>query len=353
MLVVHMDSGLGNQMLDYAEYLAIKEANPDKEICIETIIYDISGNHDGMFSQWNGYELERIFGIKASMLKETMEKDAWKRVVAKTEKSEFWNNCWNYAPVITQALNDEGYKLINMQKNSRQIYIDEHKRKACAVRQLLRSLFTTAPGYFVKRCAKRVFQSEIIRKENAKFDMYQKYNDNVYTGHSLLFKYKGFGLERIDSQVRKCFIFPDITDDNNLSILSEIHSCNSVAIHARRSDMLFLNDYCYKFGYFKRAVKYIKRHVSDPVFFFFCDDESRGWCEKNEDVFDLDSKTDKIKYITWNSGKESYRDMQLMAECKNNIFTESSFGFWGAYLNKNPNKITCSPDPTIISTNWF
>ena len=41
MRIVHMDSGLGNQMLDYAEYLAIKEANPEGEYYIEKLIYEL------------------------------------------------------------------------------------------------------------------------------------------------------------------------------------------------------------------------------------------------------------------------------------------------------------------------
>ena len=53
MRVVHMDSGLGNQMLDYAEFLAIQESNPDDICYLETIIYDLP-HVPGMFSQWNG-----------------------------------------------------------------------------------------------------------------------------------------------------------------------------------------------------------------------------------------------------------------------------------------------------------
>lgn len=59
----------------------------------------------------------------------------------------------------------------------------------------------------------------------------------------------------------------------------------------------------------------------------------------------MDFKVDKVYFVDWNKGEESFRDMQLMAECKHNIFTQSSFGFWGAYLNTNPDKITCAPDP--------
>lgn len=353
MRVVHMDSGLGNQMLDFAEYLAIRQENPDGEIYVETAIYDIKNDHDGMISQWNGYELERIFGIRLPLLKDKVGEEAWNRIVDKTEKSRFWENGWAYSDVITKAINDEGYQLSNMQKNARTNIIAEHKAKKRLYRQIIRSFFQTAPGYHLKRMMKMKMQDKLIAQENARFDVFQKYPDNVFTGHSLELKYMGEGIEKIDRQLREYLHFPEIQDTKNLQALEEIKSCNAVAIHARRSDMLFLNGYCYKYGFFRRSVNYIKKHVEKPVFFFFCDEKSRGWCEDNHRIFGLDFQKDDIRFITWNSGAESYRDMQLMAECKHNIFTESSFGFWGAYLNRNPDKITCAPDPVILATNWF
>lgn len=353
MRVVHMDSGLGNQMLDFAEYLAIRQENPDGEIYVENVIYDIP-NHDGMISQWNGYELERIFGIKLPMLKDKIGSEAWQRIVDKTEQSNFWKNeKWDYASVITQAINDEGFHLTNMQKNSRSNIVAEQKAKEKLPRRMLRSFFQTAAGYQIKRIVKMHMQSKLIAAENAKYNVFQKYPDNTFVGHSFAFKYMGFGIEKIDQELREYFRFPKITDEKNAEALKKIQECNAVAIHARRSDMLFLNGYCYKYGFFRRAVKYIKKHVEKPVFFFFCDEKSRGWCEENQRIFGLNFKKDEIRFVTWNSGTESFRDMQLMAECKHNIFTESTFGFWGAYLNRNPDKITCAPDPTILANHWF
>ncbi len=353
MRVVHMDSGLGNQMLDYAEYLAIRKSNPEGEIYVETLIYELPGNQDGMISQWNGYELERVFGINLPMLKDKLGADAWKRVIDKTEKSEFWNHGWNYAPVITEAINEEGYQLTNLQKNSRQNIIQEQAGKKKTFRKLLTGFFQTAPGYHLKRIMKLQLQDRLIAAENEKYNVFQKYPEDTFVGHSFAFKYMGFGIEKIDKELRESFKFPPIEDSQNADAMKEILSCNAVAIHARRGDMLSYNGYCYRYGFFRRAVHYIKRHVTDPVFFFFCDENSRGWCEENEKIFGLNFQKDSIRFVTWNAGKDSFRDMQLMAACRHNIFTESTFGFWGAYLNENPEKITCAPDPTILATNWF
>lgn len=350
---MHMDSGLGNQMLDFAEYLAIKKANPDEEVFLETVLYEISDDRPGMYSKWNGYELERIFNIHPQMLKDKLGKDAWHRIVTITDQSMFWEKGWDYAPVIIKALESEGIYLKNMQKDSRDIIIAEHEMKQKPWRKMITSFFHTKLGYHIKRITKKLLQKQIVEAENVKYDVYQKYQDNIYTGHSLSFEYKGFGIEKIDKELRNYFKFPDITDRRNLKILQEIHNCNAVAIHARRGDMLSRNNYCYQYGFFRRSVKHIKKNIEKPVFFFFCDEYSRGWCEQNAKIFGLNFQKDEIRFVTWNDGEKSYIDMQLMAQCKHNIFTESSFGFWGAYLNLNPQKITCAPDPTILATNWF
>lgn len=351
MIVVHMDSGLGNQMLDYAEYLAICEANPDDECLLESLVYELP-HKDGMFSQWNGYELKRIFGIEIPNIREKFNSEQWKGILSEVEKSEFWKEDWNFAPYITEAFQQEGLVLQNCIGDKR-IILNQPVTLKKELRNRITDFFRTAPGYHLKRILRKCMERQLVSNKNKSINIFKEYPDNVFIGHSLAFRYKGFGMERIEKQIREAFQFPPITDEKNQKILEYIRSVNAVAIHARRSDMLFVNGDCYRYGFFKRSVHYIKKHVDDPVFIFFCDEKSTGWCEENEKIFGLDFKKDKVYFVNWNKGEESFRDMQLMAECKHNIFTQSSFGFWGAYLNKNPEKITCAPDPLFLATNSF
>ena len=118
---------------------------------------------------------------------------------------------------------------------------------------------------------------------------------------------------------------------------------NSVSIHVRRGD--YLNGYYYEtlgkicdLDYYKRAISVIKDKVADPHFFIFSDDPSY--------VAD-NLKIENATYVDFNRGSDSWQDMYLMSQCKHNIIANSTFSWWGAWLNTNLNKIVVAPN------RWF
>lgn len=347
MKIVHIESGLGNQMLSYCEYLALKKANPDEDIYIENLIYDIPYCND-YIKQWNGYELERIFGISAANIKEVFSDAQWERIMDSIIQSRFWvleEHNWNYPVYFTNAFKTEGLDVINglgdfeqaakMQKNV--------PRKDSLSYRLQHSL-----AYYKLQAWKRRRPCKL--PENLTDVLFMQSDENIFAGQRLLFKKKGTGIERIEQEIRQSFVFPEINDSKNLECLKSIEGCNSVALHARRGDMLGSNQVYYASGYFKRAVSFIRKHVPDPHFFIFCDPGSVLWAMENPGILGLNPRKDPIYFVDWNKGEESFRDMQLMAACKHQIITNSSFGWWGAWLNTNPDKITISPEYTINTT---
>jgi len=138
----------------------------------------------------------------------------------------------------------------------------------------------------------------------------------------------------------------------------QIKNKNSVAIHVRRGDYISNPIVNQQFGicsaeYYENAIRDILLKVEMPEFFVFSDDIS--WCKDNLNVKDIN-----IQYIT---GFKDYEDLILISQCKHQIISNSTFGWWGAWLNQNPFKIVIAPkiwyiDPTLdtsmlIPTEWI
>lgn len=120
-----------------------------------------------------------------------------------------------------------------------------------------------------------------------------------------------------------------------LSIIKNDKS--SVAVHIRRGDYVTDVNANYLMGvlsvdYYQRAIAYIKQHINNPTFYFFSDD--LDWVKEN-------IKTDTPTYYVNNN--PDYVDLDLMRNCKHNIIANSTFSWWGAFLNRNPNKIVIAP----------
>lgn len=348
MKVVHIESGLGNQMLSYCEYLALRKMNPDDDIYIETIIYEIPECND-YICQWNGYELAKVFGISTPNIKCLFSEEEWRNIIQEITETRFWEKNWNYPIYITQILNRHGLQLKNYRGDFETKGATLNGKESDSLKSKIRK---TLIGYYLKKLINSIQRSKILKETNKRDQVFVSTDEDIFTGQRLSLKYVNNGIEEIDREIRDSFIFPEM-DGQNKKFAVFLQGVNGVAIHARRGDMLGFNADCYKYGYFRRSVKYMKKHVDSPVFVFFCDPGSVTWCKENYFTFGLDKDRDQIFFVDWNKGDSSFRDLQLMSYCKHQIITNSSFGWWGAYLNNNPSKITCSPDIRINTTHHF
>jgi glycosyltransferase involved in cell wall biosynthesis len=108
---------------------------------------------------------------------------------------------------------------------------------------------------------------------------------------------------------------------------------NLVSLHVRRGDYLKLSHYHHNLDidYYKRAVNIIGPELR---FVVFSDDIE--WCKKNFNF---------IKNVTYHNPLDShdYEDMMLMASCRHNIIANSSFSWWGAFINSSEDKIVVAP----------
>ena len=170
-------------------------------------------------------------------------------------------------------------------------------------------------------------------------DVY-KLKNSYLNGYWQSIKY----FEGIENDIKKDFRFKNQLDNKNLEILNEIENSNSISIHIRRGDYMSPENYN-MYGciatptYYKKAIKVIEEKVENPTFFVFSND--MDWVKKNIQI------NSRVFYIDINSGNGSYKDMQLMSNCKHNIIANSSFSWWGAWLNENKNKIVIAPKKWI------
>ena len=350
MKIIHIESGLGNQMLSYCEYLAIKKANPSDDCYIENIIFDIKECNE-VIKQWNGYELDRIFNINAPNIRELFTPLQWEQILADIRNTNFWNKEWNYPVYFPKVFKKYGLNVTDTHCDfEKKKILTKSSPKVGTLRHFLKHSYVSA---YWKHWRQQMRLQKMIEKLDYTKDLFLASDENLFAGQKLLFKHRNSGIERIETEVRESFTFPEITEPENLAILPAIQQSEAVAIHVRRGDMLNANLYCYRNGYFKRALKYIKKNVERPEFFIFCDPDTTQWAKQHAKRLGLDLTTDTIHFVDWNKGESSFRDMQLMSMCKHAVITNSSFGWWGAWLITNPNKITCSPDYRINTTHTF
>jgi len=132
----------------------------------------------------------------------------------------------------------------------------------------------------------------------------------------------------------------------NKKLLKVVEGCQSVSVHIRRTDYVTnsrtnqVHGLC-SLDYYKKAIEIIDKNVKDSHLVFFSDDIE--WVKDNLP----EDKKRAHTYVDINGEGEEHLDMFLMSRCKHNIIANSSFSWWGAWLNQNKDKIVVTP------TTWF
>ena len=273
MKIVKVTGGFGNQLFQYAFYLALHNKYTES-IYLDSL--DMAN-----YRLHNGFELENIFKVDANYC--TAE-----------QRSKVRKDSNVFSKLFTKAKNALGFN-----KN----YVLEAKSEH----------FT--------------------------------YSENNFGEQSTAIYFKGYWqhakyLEGIEGELRARLTFPAFEKEQNIELSDFIVSHNTVSLHVRRGDYVqhkAFGGIC-DLSYYQRAVEKIKQQVEDPVFIVFSDDIN--WCKDNLNL-------EGVKFVDWNTGDDSFRDMQLMSLCKHNIIANSSFSWWGAWLNNNADKVVICPNKWV------
>lgn len=265
MKIVKFLGGLGNQMFQYAFYLALEKGGYK----VKADLMDFE-----TYTLHNGFELEDIFSLQL------------------------------------KRMSDFEHKL----------YLP-HNRKW--IWRKLRRIAGTKNAYW---------------EENPKFQfskhIFEDKHPRYYWGY---WQHKSY-LDLVDQELRERLTFPPFQDHKNKAQEDIIlRHPNTIAVHIRRGDYIDHPNFggiCTK-GYYRKGILYMMENTNAPLFIFFSNDID--WCK--EHFNDINAH-----FIDWNTGKDSFKDMQLMSLCKHFIIANSSFSWWGAWLSTNPSKIVVSPN---------
>ena len=180
-----------------------------------------------------------------------------------------------------------------------------------------------------------------VYKENAECykginnDLLEK-KEGIIDGYHQSYKYADLIKDKL---IRDFKFYAE--DDSLRDLIGEIQNMNSVSLHVRRGDYLdgkyyrALGSICTR-DYYEDGINYIRQHVDEPKFIVLSDDIE--WVKDNISV-------SSAIYISGNMFEkyEDWYDMYIMSKCKHNIISNSTFGWWGAWLNRNENKIVIVP----------
>ncbi|MFK5997774.1 MAG: alpha-1,2-fucosyltransferase [Rhodobacterales bacterium] len=196
---------------------------------------------------------------------------------------------------------------------------------------------------------------ELVRESHLGF------NQNIPQCGSDIYLHGYFQTEKyfagIAKQLRQDLTIKTPPSAENKRWIEAIKSSNSVSLHVRRGDYITAKGGAHAVcdqAYYKRAINHIAAHCPKPEIFVFSDDPD--WAQQN---LDLGYKT---RFSAHNDFTKHYEDMRLISHCKHNITANSTFSWWGSWLNDNPDKIVVAPkiwfgktsmkNPDIIPDSW-
>jgi hypothetical protein len=180
-----------------------------------------------------------------------------------------------------------------------------------------------------------------FQKASEFYDDFDSIPDNTYMiGYWESEKF----FDSIKTRIRSIYSFDAALYESPLH--RQLNFEQSVSIHIRRGDKvnhktLFPSD----LNYVASAARIMRSKLGDPVFYVFSDDIP--WCKENlPHMLNM-----PLSFVEGHEAKDACKDMFFMSQCKHNIIGPSTFSWWAAWLNPNPNKIVVAPHQKLWDLN--
>lgn len=290
MKVQFFNGGLANQAFQYIFAKYNELSYPGDIVYLDDSYFALNTVH-------NGYELEKVFGIKPHFLSECFDEEVWNYILEEKRQGKS----------VPQILNENGIDMYMISEVG-----DAHK------------------GF-------NPFDGKVISIPCNEYD-------HVITGAPGDVYYHGYWInkwwmEKYKDFFLKEFTFPQIEDEINKNYENRIENSHSVSIHIRRGDYVTLNWALQTVHYFSLVSKFkkmiehsteLETNVKNWNLFVFSDDIE--WCKEHKEEMGMDSFGEVI-FVEGNVSGKNYIDMQLMSLCEAMIMSNSAFCYLAALLN--------------------
>lgn len=290
MKIQFLNGGLANQAFQYIFAKYYELSHPGNIMYMDDTYFALNTVH-------NGYELEKVFGIKANMLSSCFSYDEWQEILKEKAKGKS----------VPQIFKDQGKRCAMIAETSKYNDWNPFDGQVMAI---------PCNGYF----------PEILEVKGL------LYYHGYWINSKWFKQYEDVFLEE--------FSFPELTSAKNQEYMKQIQEYNSVSIHIRRGDYVTLGWAMEESMYRKLTELYVKAYSADWTVFVFSDDIE--WCRKHKEELGLGVFADAV-FVEDNVNGNNYIDMQLMSNCKGMIMSNSAFCYLAALLNRNKDFIiNCS-----------
>ena len=284
MKIQFLNGGLANQAFQYifARHYELSQSGD--------IMY-LDDSYFAIHTVHNGYELERVFGIKAHMLSECFDKAVWEFILEEKKKGKSIPQIFCENQIEIQLLSEVGEDFKNFNPFDGKVWKIPYNQ----------------------------YMPEILDLDACDNLYYHGYwiNKNWFA------KYRDIFLQE--------FRFPKITDKKNREYLKRIRDSLSVAVQIRTGDYVTL-DLAWSAELYRECFKqFVKQAPGAWECFVFSDDIE--WCKTHVQELGLD-QFKAVTYVEGNVNGKNYVDMQLMSMCKGMVMSNSAFCYLAALLNK-------------------
>lgn len=281
--VQFLNGGLANQVFQYMFARYYEFAHLGKIMYLDDSYFANNTVH-------NGYELNKVFGLRPHLLSECFSEEEWEEIIGERREGKsvptIFNEKYGRMVMVTEI---DNYKTFNP------------------------------------------FDGEVMPiPANQFFPEIMEVPFNTY--------YHGYWINKnwfrsFEKEFRKELVFPAIPEgDTNSVYMEQIKNTNSVSLHVRRGDYVTIGIAMESATYAGLCQEYIRRYSKNWTVFVFSDDIE--WCKANAEAMGL-TLFENVVFVEGNVAGKNFRDMQLMSHCKGMIMSNSAFCYLAGLLREN------------------